>query len=152
MNLEEIKPKEGLGDLLLGMKQTEVIKLIGEPDEKESIKDEPGFDTTIFMYHDLGLTLFFDTKTDPTLNSIETDSDEIELWGEKIFQMNENELKQLFSSKGFTLPEIEEHEWGEKRVSYEDAILDFYFENDHMTSICIGAPVYDNPNYSFSLN
>ncbi|MCE3278396.1 MAG: hypothetical protein K0S44_587 [Bacteroidetes bacterium] len=51
----------------------------------------------------------------------------------------------LFKSQNYTLYETEVHEWGEKRLSFDDANIDFYFERDKLTSINYGKPLNDQP-------
>jgi hypothetical protein len=138
MNLSmEIKPMKGLGELVFGMKAEEVQKLLGEAEETEEI-DEEEVKTLIWHYWTKGFSVFFDEDQNNRLSSIEIDNEEATLWGKRIFQMDEKTLVDLFKEKGFKELDIEDHEWGERRVSFDDAIVDLYFENGELTGINYG--------------
>ena len=44
----------------------------------------------------------------------------------------------LLTNKGYKDIDTETHEWGEKRVSFDDAQVDFYFENGELISVNYG--------------
>jgi hypothetical protein len=140
LNLE-IKPMKGLGDLKFGMTTEEVEKLIGPAEEVEDI-DENEVKTKIWHYWQKGVSLFFDQENSFRLSSIEVDNTNATIWGKKVFEMTEKDLTELFKSNGFNEIDAELQEWGEKRVSFDDAMFDFYFEEDELVSV----------NYSVLLN
>ncbi len=67
------------------------------------------------------------------------------LWGHKIFELNEKQIIDLFKSKGISDFETELHEWGEKRLSFDEANIDFYFEKSKLCSINYGKSEMDLP-------
>ncbi len=134
----EIKPMKGLGDLAFGISSEEVIKIIGAPEEIEAIEPESEIRTLIWHYWSKGLSLFFDEENDLKLTSIEVDNNMTTLWGEMIFNMNEKQIIELFKSKGYKEIDIEEQEWGEKRISFDDAMVDLYYEEGELNSINYG--------------
>ncbi|MDQ3190297.1 MAG: hypothetical protein M3Q58_01755 [Bacteroidota bacterium] len=134
----EIKPMKGLGDLNFGITSEEVIKRIGAPEEIEEIEPESEIRTLIWHYWSKGLSLFFDEENDLKLTSIEVDNNMTTLWGHMIFNMDEKEIIELFKSKGYKEIDIEEQEWGEKRISFDDAMVDLYYEEGELNSINYG--------------
>ncbi|MBA3900439.1 MAG: hypothetical protein H0X62_09560 [Bacteroidetes bacterium] len=137
----EIKPMNGLGELSFGMVAEDVIKIAGPAEEIEKIDDDQ-VKTTIWHYWTKGLSLFFDEENNLKLSSIEVDNTNATIFGKSAFEMNESEITELMKSNGFNEIDAEEQEWGEKRVSFDDAMVDFYFEEDELVSI----------NYSVFLN
>ena len=39
------------------------------------------------------------------------------------------------AKNGFSEMETEEEEWGEKRITFEECAVDFYFEDDRLVSV-----------------
>jgi len=73
------------------------------------------------------------------------------LLNEKVFQLKEHELIALLKLNGYPLSDSENHEWGEKRISFDDANLDCYYEKGKLVSINFGVSEINN-NFSFSPN
>jgi hypothetical protein len=65
------------------------------------------------------------------------------LWGQKIFDLKEKQIIELFKANGITKHESEQHEWGEKRISFDEANIDFYFEKNKLVSINYGKSTLD---------
>lgn len=136
--LLEIRPKVGIGTLKFGASMSEVEKHFGKPEEVEKVEGETDYKTTVWHYWDRGFSLFFDEEEKNNFTCVEIDNEEALLWDKQVFNMNEEEIKALFKSKGFTEIDTEEEEWGEKRISYDDAVVDMYFEDGELTSINYG--------------
>lgn len=120
---------------------TEVEKLLGKPEETELLDDIDDCHSTVWHYWDHGFSLFFDENNNRVFGCVEIDNSDTLLWGEKIFRMTEKEIIALFKSKNYTQFETEVHEWGEKRLSFDDANIDFYFEKNKLSSINYGKPL-----------
>ncbi len=73
------------------------------------------------------------------MSSVEVDNRDALLFNLKIFSFNEKQLIELLNSNGFKLSDTEKQDWGEKRVSFDDAGLDCYFENDKLVSLNFGS-------------
>jgi len=119
----------------------EVEKILGKPEEIELLDDMEDCESTVWHYWDLGFSLFFDENNNKVFGCVEIDNEDTLLWGKKIFSMTEKEIIALFKSKNYTNHETEMHEWGEKRLSFDDANIDFYFEKNKLTSINYGKPL-----------
>jgi len=135
----EILPFLGLDDLKFGLSTDEVAVLIGGPDETEVIEaDDDEVESLLWYYHEAGLTLFFEGEDIKTLNCIETDNEECILYGHKIFEMKEADIVKLLKDNGNEDIETEDEEWGERRVSFYDILIDFYFEEEQLISVSWG--------------
>ena len=100
----------------------------------------------------MGFSAFFTKNPDETFSSIEIDNKNSVMFDKQIFDLNEKEVIALFKEHSYTLSESEMHEWGEKRLSFDDAGVDLYFSNNKLTSINYGitidvaGPFYYFPN------
>ncbi|MEO6882753.1 MAG: hypothetical protein ABI199_01875 [Bacteroidia bacterium] len=134
----EIKPHEGLGTLKFGVGMQEVETLVGCAENIEQFNELDEHRTIVWHYWEQGYSLFFDLDFNNRFSSVEIDNEDTLLWGKKIFQLKEKEIITLFKEKGFTEIETEMHEWGEKRISFDEAIIDFYFEKNKLVAINYG--------------
>jgi hypothetical protein len=134
----EIKPMKGINDLKFGVSTDEVKEFFGEPEEVEEVTDNEEYSTVIWHYWTKGLSIFFDDENNKLFSSVEVDNPLAVLWGKLVFQMNEKELIKLFKEQGYSEIDTENHEWGEKRVSFDDAMVDLYFEDGALQSINYG--------------
>jgi len=141
-NKLEIRPLVGFGDLKFGADQAEVENYLGEPQEIEDLPGEADeSDAEVWNYWDEGHTVFFEKDMDNKCTCIETDNDEAILFGKKVFDLNENQIIELMETNGFREIDSEDEEWGERRVSYSDAVMDFYFEDDKLISVSWGVMI-----------
>jgi hypothetical protein len=149
----EIHVNKGFGDLLFGETIMNIVALVGEPTKKVAINDDPSFDTTLLEYHNHEFNLFFEIINAPVLTSIDIYNEEATLWAHKIFELSFKEIIALFKANGFVEYEEETHTWGEKRISFDDANTDLYFEKDVLTSITISHHInYNTEDFMFSVN
>ena len=129
--------KEGVGNIKYGMNPDEVIGLWGAAGEKELIEGATEEKTTVLRYLQDGVSLYFE-GANPTLTCIELSNEDSTLWGEQLFLLDEEELIQLMKNHNYATPETEIEVWGEKRISYPEGNIDFFFEEGEMTSIALG--------------
>jgi hypothetical protein len=146
-------PLKGFNTLLFGCTPKEFTAVYGEPSEIEELKDEVFNDhATVYHYWDLGFSAFFTKKPNETFSSIEIDNKGALMFDKKIFELNEKQVIALFKEQTYKLSESEMHEWGEKRLSFDDAGVDLYFANNKLASINYGSitdvagPFYYFPN------
>ncbi len=143
----------GFGELLFGTTIMNVVALIGEPTKKIAINDDPSFDTTLLEYPNYQFNLFFEVINAPLLTSIDIYNDEATLWGQKVFELSYTQIIELFKANEFTEYEEEAHTWGEKRLSFDAANIDLYFEQEVLTSVSISKHIdYDTQDFMFSPN
>lgn len=141
----EIKPVLGLSDLLFGASMAEAEKIFGKAEESEFLDDIEECQSTVWHYWEQGFSLFFDEKKEQIFCCVEIDNPDVILWGQKIFDFSEKQIVDLFKNKGITIFETEMHEWGEKRISFDESNIDFYFEKNKLSSINYGKSEMDLP-------
>jgi len=139
----EIKPKQGLGELRFGEIPENVAKLIGEPGSVEEITTDDDLKTTILTFEN-GITIFLEGLVEPVVSNFDIDNHESTLFGKKVFEMQEKAIIELMASNGYTVIEKEEEEWGETRLTFEDALLDFYFEDGNVVAVSWGVMINDD--------
>ncbi len=142
---------KGLGGLKFGETMKRAISIFGVADECEELFDELlNEKSQVCHYWDKGFSLFFKDNADKTFTCAEVDDKNSTLFGEKIFTLSEKQVVDLFKKNGFILTETEQHAWGEKRLSFDDAFADLYFENGKLVSINFCQA--EGPTVNLSLN
>lgn len=151
-SIYQINLLKGFSDLHFGQTITEAEKFFGKAEETQELNDDIlETSCTVLHYWDSGFSLFFDNKHAKKFSSVEVDNEDTLLFSEKIFQLKEKELVELMQKNGFSLSDSEQQEWGERRLSFDDAGLDCYFENGRLSSVNFG--VIEEPNsYEFLPN
>lgn len=133
-----IKIKEGLDGLSFRCTAETVRAIYGEPDEMEEL-DNPcdgSLDSIVWNYKQFGLNFFFDaTGVEPVLCTIESDSVETTLFGKKVFQLPQADIRQLMLANGYQEPEEDDEIWGEHRMTFDDALMDFYFAEGDLNTV-----------------
>ena len=133
-----INLKHGFGDLRFGMPVEEAVSLLGTADSVENIDNAADEPTTVLRYEELGLTLFFEEEN-PVLACIDVCDCESTLFGEHVFDYDERALVNLMKQHGYTELDTDDEDWGERRVSFADADVDFFFEQGELQSVSLGA-------------
>ncbi len=136
MNLT-INIKQGLGDVRFNMPVEEVVTLLGNADEVENIDNAADEPTTVLRYNNHGITLFFEGEN-PVLACIDVSNEECTLFDKRIFDMNERQLVELMVANKYLEQDVDEEEWGERRVSFPEGNIDFFFDEGELVSIIIG--------------
>ena len=136
----ELLPLEGCSLFRFGASEKDVLTVVGEADEVETF-EEDGITSAIWYYDEIGLSLFFD-KLDAgemILSGMEMDGTNLTLAGKNLFGKTIEEIKAVAIEPQMGEEDMENEEWGETRLSYEDKMLDFYFDEEgKMVSISWG--------------
>ncbi|MFD2999843.1 hypothetical protein ACFS7Z_05695 [Pontibacter toksunensis] len=141
---KDIRLGKGLGKIKFGLTMEEVEELIGEPEEVEESDKEDEFEHQAWNYWEEGYSLYFDKEDDYRLSCIETANREVQIWGERVFEMSKDQVLRLFADNDITGPEEEEAETGETRVSFEKEMIDLYFDEDQLIAVNFGVFINDN--------
>jgi hypothetical protein len=141
----EIILKKGLNELKFGLTKDEVTKLLGNPDDKETIKEDDA-NTEIWYYWEDGITVFFGEEEDWRCICLETDNENAVILGKKISELKDSQIEELFAKNGYSEIETEDEKWGEKRISIDDAVVDFYSENGEILAVNWGVDYDDDGN------
>ena len=142
-----IEPLKGFGEIPFGLSLDEAVKLLGTPNYYEELSDmeETGNRSIYYEYEDLATNIYFEGITKSVAACFETENDKSELFGTKVFDLNRSQVIELMRENGFTELE-EEDEDGEHRVSFEDGMIDFFFDGETMTAVSWGVLVDDQGN------
>lgn len=144
---------KGLGDLKFGATAAEAVAVFGKPEETEELTDELMNEKSMaYHYWDKGFSLFFKDDENKTFSCAEVDDSSILLFGKRVFELNEQQVTDLFKENGYKLSETEMHSWGEKRLSFDEAFADLYFEKGKLVSINFCASDYPSTEIKLNLN
>lgn len=147
----EIKLLIGFCTLAFGSGKDEAKLVFGEPEEIQNLSDDIlNNNSLVYHYWNDGYSLFFDTNKTPSFCSVEIDNKEALLFETKIFSLKEKEIIDLMKQNGYVLSDSEVHKWGERRISFDEAGLDCYFENGKLVSVNFG--LLDNTNFFYFPN
>lgn len=130
--------KQGIGEIRFKMPVEEVVGLLGIADEVENIENAADEPTTVLRYNSLGLTLFFEGDN-PELACIDVCNEDSMMLGEPVFDLEESALVQLMVKSGYTEEDVDDEDWGERRVSFPEANVDFFYDEGELVSITLGA-------------
>ncbi|MDR0970786.1 MAG: hypothetical protein LBM25_00160 [Bacteroidales bacterium] len=137
MNLE-IELRKGIGEIAFHKNMDEIVSIIGSPTEIESIGEDMEMPTTIFHYDNLGFRLFFNNDSLGKLSCIDLYNEESTLFNEKIFNLSPEKIILLMKKNNILSFEEEEEAWQEKRVSFHEYNVDFYFNDEKLSSVIFG--------------
>ena len=142
-----IEPLKGFGDIPFGMAMDDAVKKLGSPNFYEELSDmeETGNRSIFYEYDDIETNIYFEGITKSVVACFETENHDAVLFSTKVMELNRAEVIELMHENGFKELE-EEDEDGEHRVSFEDAMIDFFFNGDEMTAVSWGVLVDDQGN------
>ena len=98
----EIKPKEGLGELLFGEIPENLTKIMGEPESVEDIRTDDDLKTTILSFPEKGITVFLEGLVEPIVSNFDVDNKTATLFGVNIFEKSEAEARKLMEDHGYS--------------------------------------------------
>lgn len=133
-----INVKQGLGDIRFGMPVEEIVALLGNADEVETIDNALDDPTTVLHYDEADLTLFLEGEN-PKLSCIDTSDETCTLFGQSVFALDERALVALMVEHGYVEQDVDNEDWGERRVSFGQANIDFFYDGGQLVSVSLGA-------------
>jgi hypothetical protein len=146
----EINLLKGFCTLSFGTSKENAVLTFGEPEEVQNLTDDIlNNNSLVYHYWNHGYSLFFDTNKNQAFCSVEIDNKETLLFDVKLFSLKEKEIIELMRKNGYEMTDSEVHKWGEKRISFDSAGLDCYFENNKLVSVNFGVLETDNNFYYF---
>ncbi len=138
----QIVLKSGMGDIEFGCTPEVVRGLLGEPEEVEELESamDGNVESIVWNYPDAGLNFFFDAANgEPTLSTIESDNLETVLFNSKIFNIEKDKIISMMYENGYKDVDEDDETWGEHRVTFDDAQIDFYFDDQALTLVSWGS-------------
>lgn len=133
-----VQIKQGVDAIRFGMPVEEVVALLGTADEVETIDNAADVPTTVLHYNEQGMTIFCE-GADPEVACIDVCNEDCELLGKRVFDLDEGAIVQLMKQGGYSEQDVDDEDWGERRVSFADANIDFFFDEGELVSIILGA-------------
>ena len=142
-----IEPLKGFGEIPFGLSLDDAVKQLGSPDYYEELNDmeETGNRSIFYKYGNISTNIYFEGITKSVVACFETENPKSVLYGTKVFELNRAEVCELMRENGSSELD-EDDEDGEHRISFEDAMIDFFFDGDTMTAISWGVLVDDQGN------
>jgi len=137
MNIQ-IVLKKGLGDIRFGSTPEVVRAIFGEPEDVEELENaiDGNVESIVWNYPDAGLNFFFDAANgEPVLSTIESDNLETVLFNSRIFNITRDNIIALMNENGYKDIDEDDETWGEHRVTFDDAQIDFYFADQELTLV-----------------
>lgn len=134
----QIALKKGMDDVHFGCTPELVRVICGEPEDVEELESamDGVVESIVWNYPDLGLNFFFEAANgEPSLSTIESDNLETVLFNARIFNITRDNIIALMKENGFSVIEEDDETWGEHRVTFEDAQIDFYFADQELTLV-----------------
>jgi hypothetical protein len=138
-----ILPLIGCGDLRFGQTIEDITALMGDAEEIDHLDTDDNMNTVVLHYWDQGLSVFFEGQARNVIACFETDHEEATLYGKKVFEISRDEVISLMKDNGYNEIEIEEEE-GEIRLTFEDALIDFFYDGDELLAVNWGVFVDEN--------
>lgn len=136
----EIRPKIGFGEIKFGEYLDNVISLLGEAEEIDTIEEDEEMNMLILHYWELGFSVIFEGTTKQVISGFETDHPDATMYGRKVIGMSEADIIQVMKENGLRGYETEMEE-EDKRVSFDDEMLDFYFRDNKLVFVNWGVYV-----------
>jgi len=140
----KINLKQGIDQLVFGMKQNDVIAIYGKPNR--NYKDED--DNVIFSYNSLKMRLTFYKEEDFKLGYIVASSYDMELFENKIIGKKISEVKSQFATKGITKFTQEEFDTFENYFNEDNWII-LQTEYEEVVKFEIGAIINDKDEFEW---
>ena len=134
----QIVLKKGLGDIHFGCTPEVVRAIYGEPEDVEELENavDGNVESIVWNYPDDGLNFFFDAANgEPDLSTIESENPETVLFNARIFNITRDNVMALMNENGYKDVDEDDETWGEHRITFEDAQVDFYFADQELTLV-----------------
>ena len=140
----EIKLKYGIDNLLFGMKEQDVIKVLGKPDTQ--YKDEE--ENVVFMYNSRKLQLIFYKEEGFKLGYITTTEASVKLFGTALIGKNWSDIFPILEKnklKSFETDTIE----GMMSYFNEDNWIFFHVDYNEIVKVEVGAVFSDKDEFDW---
>lgn len=119
----------GYGKILFGMKENEIIQVLGDPDKIIDARE----DGIEYLYNSLKLKLFFGYEEDDRLYSIEVFDKDVTFLSYQIIGMPFEDFEKIMIAKGYNSCEHDDYAYF-NTVYYEEINTTFTMEFDEIKS------------------
>ncbi len=144
----DIKPLHGFGSLKFGATQKDVEAVLGPPQETETIDVEGEIhEVEVWSYYELGHAVYFEKELNNVVTNFETDNAEAGMFGQKVFQLDQEGIIDLMKQNGFEDHEVEEDpELDERIVFFNDAHMQFVFDDGRLALVSWAVAMDEDEN------
>jgi hypothetical protein len=140
----KINLKNGIDQLIFGMKQKDVTAIYGKPDR--NYKDED--DNVIFAYNSLKIRLTFYKEEEFKLGYMVASNPKLELFGNKVVNRKISEVKKELATKGVAKFTQEEFDTFENYFNEDNWII-FQTEFDEVVKVEVGAIINQKDEFDW---
>lgn len=140
----KINLKNGIDQLIFGMKQKDVTAIYGKPDR--NYKDED--DNIIFAYNTLKIRLTFYKEEDFRLGYMVASNPNLDLFGHKVINRKISEVKKELAAKGVAKFTQEEFDTFENYFNEDNWII-FQTEFDEVVKVEVGAIINQKDEFDW---
>ncbi len=140
----KINPKSGIGELLFGMKQPDVISIYGQPDKKFTDDEK----NVIMVYNKQQFRLTFYEDEQFRMGYIISSNPELEMFGHKAIGEPVEKLKELLISNGFKMWEKEDFDITENHFN-ESGWITLSSEFGRIVKVELGAIINDKDEFDW---
>ena len=140
----KIIPKNGVDQLLFGMKQADVTVILGKPSKQFSDEEN----NIIYTYNDKRLRLTFYEDEDFRLGYIITSNPDATLFENKLIGRKSEEVQKKLILNGFKNWEKEDFDLAENQFN-EDHWIILHSEFDEIVKVEIGAIINDKDEFDW---
>jgi hypothetical protein len=134
----QILLKKGMGGIHFGCSPLAIKDIFGEPEDIEELENaiDGTTESIVWNYPEAGFNFFFDAANgEPALSTIESDNLETVLFNARIFNITRDNIISLMHENGYKDIDEDDETWGEHRVTFDDAQIDFYFADQELTLV-----------------
>jgi len=142
--MKDIKVGVGLGDIKFGISKEDLVKLIGEPTEKDTYNasgEEEGYLTESWHYDEKEFSVSFDEEDNWRLTTIAVSSADFTLNGISVIGSTIDEALDLLKDTDLgdnELEDLSDEIVSQKLISFIDSSLNLWFEDDKLSEIQFG--------------
>lgn len=142
-----IYPKNGIGDLLFGMRQQHVVALIGKPSKQFTDEEK----NVIYLYNQYKLRLTFYEEEEFRLGYMVISHPDTILFDTKVIGAHPNDIKKVAPEKKYKTWELAEED-GIDSYFNEDNWLMLISEFDEITKVEVGAIINDEDEFDWKFS
>jgi hypothetical protein len=133
---------KGFDKIKLGMKEADVEKILGEPDDIDEIVYPDGEVSKTYTYDELGFDLTFESDNDNRLSYISFFDDQFHIMGKIKIGIRKDKIKELTKKTEFSEPILEDlsdEEFPDNELmSFDHENLNLWFTQETLDEIQIG--------------
>lgn len=133
---------KGFDKIKLGMKEADVEKILGEPDDIDEIVYPDGEVSKTYTYDELGFDLTFESDNDNRLSYISFFDDQFHIMGKIKIGISKDKIKELTKKTEFSEPILEDlsdEEFPDNELmSFDHENLNLWFTQETLDEIQIG--------------